>query len=156
MLYIYLPNVVLFVYFYIVLHCSLIFSFFLSPITYLGLSIFLLFWDQLYVFHQSLDGVFMIRIIETGMHNSVTFVFNSLNNIDRFKKYYLQLKVILLLNIFKVIAYITPEKKENELENNLQHDYLEILNRNRNKRAMTDATDVTTITETNENVIKND
>ena len=156
MIYIYLPNVTLFVYFYIVLHFSLIFSLFLSPITYLGLSGFLLFWDQLYVFHQSLDNFFMIRLLESGMHDGVTFVFNSLNNIDRFKKYYLQLKVILLLNVFKVIAYITPEKKEYELENNLQHDYLEILNRNRNKRAMTDATDVTTITETNENVIKND
>ena len=171
MLYIYLPNVVLFIYFYIVLHLSLIFSLFLSPITYLGLSVFLLFWDQFYVFHELLDGVFMIRIIETGMHNGVTFVFNSLNNIDRFKKYYLQLKVILLLNIFKVIAYITPEKKENELENNLQHDYLEILNRNKHRREVTDVTDVTTTTsasevttstnvtnliETNENVIKQD
>jgi hypothetical protein len=95
----------------------------------------------------------MIRLIETGMHNGITFVFNSLNNIDRFKKYYLQLKVILLLNIFKVIAYITPEKKENELENNLQHDYLEILNRNRNKR---EVTEVKEVPESNENVIKND
>lgn len=168
MIYIYLPNITLFVYFYIVLHFSLIFSLFLSPITYLGLSGFLLFWDQLYVFHQSLDNFFMIRLLESGMHDGVTFVFNSLNNIDRFKKYYLQLKVILLLNVFKVIAYITPEKKEYELENNLQHDYLEILNRNRNKRVVTDSTDVTTVTsasevtastnvtETNENVIKND
>lgn len=171
MIYIYLPNVTLFVYFYIVLHFSLIFSLFLSPITYLGLSGFLLFWDQLYVFHQSLDNFFMIRLLESGMHDGVTFVFNSLNNIDRFKKYYLQLKVILLLNVFKVIAYITPEKKEYELENNLQHDYLEILNRNRNKREVTDVTAVTTVTsasevttstnvtnliETNENVIKND
>ena len=171
MIYIYLPNVTLFIYFYIVLHFSLIFSLFLSPITYLGLSGFLLFWDQLYVFHQSLDNFFMIRLLESGMHDGVTFVFNSLNNIDRFKKYYLQLKVILLLNVFKVIAYITPEKKEYELENNLQHDYLEILNRNRNKREVTDVTAVTTVTsasevttstnvtnliETNENVIKND
>ena len=171
MIYIYLPNVTLFVYFYIVLHFSLIFSLFLSPITYLGLSGFLLFWDQLYVFHQSLDNFFMIRLLESGIHDGVTFVFNSLNNIDRFKKYYLQLKVILLLNVFKVIAYITPEKKEYELENNLQHDYLEILNRNRNKREVTDVTAVTTVTsasevttstnvtnliETNENVIKND
>ena len=150
MLYIYLPNIVLFAYFYIVLHLSLIFSLFLSPISYIGLSIFLLFWDQLYVFHQSLDGVFMIRLLESGIHDGVTFVFNSLNNIDRFKKYYLQLKVILLLNIFKVIAYITPEKKENELENNLQNDYLEILNRNRNRQTNT------TQPEMNENVIKND
>ena len=159
MIYIYLPNVTLFVYFYIVLHFSLIFSLFLSPITYLGLSGFLLFWDQLYVFHQSLDNFFMIRLLESGMHDGVTFVFNSLNNIDRFKKYYLQLKVILLLNVFKVIAYITPEKKEYELENNLQHDYLEILNRNRNKREVTDvttSTNVTPVAETNENVIKND
>ena len=153
MLYIYLPNILLFVYFYIVLHLSLIFSLFLSPISYIGLSIFLLFWDQFYSFHQSLDDIFMIRLIETGMHNGITFVFNSLNNIDRFKKYYLQLKVILLLNIFKVIAYITPEKKENELENNLQHDYLEILNRNRNKR---EVTEVKEVPESNENVIKND
>jgi len=153
MLYIYLPNILLFVYFYIVLHLSLIFSLFLSPISYIGLSIFLLFWDQFYSFHQSLDDIFMIRLIETGMHNGITFVFNSLNNIDRFKKYYLQLKVILLLNIFKVIAYITPEKKEYELENNLQHDYLEILNRNRNKR---EVTEVKEVPESNENVIKND
>jgi hypothetical protein len=92
----------------------------------------------------------MIRFIESGMHDGVTLVFNSLNNIDRFKKYYLRLKVIILLNIFKVIAYITPEKNENELENNLQHDYLEILNRNKHKR------EVTEVPETNENVIKND
>ena len=91
----------------------------------------------------------MFRLIESGMHNGVTFVFNSLNNIDKFKKYYLQLKVIILLNIFKVIAYITPEKKENELENNLQNDYLEILNRNKHNR------EVTEVPETNENVIKN-
>jgi len=156
MLYIYLPNVVLFIYFYIVLHLSLIFSLFLSPISYIGLSIFLLFWDQFYSFHESLDNIFMIRIVETSMHNGVTFVFNSLNNIDRFKKYYLQLKVILLLNIFKVIAYITPEKKENELENNLQNDYLEILNRNRHKREVNEVTNVTTVPETNENIIKND
>jgi len=150
MIYIYLPNILLFVYFYIVLHLSLIFSFFLSPITYLGLSVFLLFWDQLYVFHQLLDNLFMIRIIESGMHEGVTLVFNSLNNNDRFKKYYLQLKVILLLNVFKLIAYITPEKQENELENNLQHDYLEILNRNKHKR------EINEVPETNENVIKND
>jgi len=156
MIYIYLPNVTLFVYFYTVLHCSLIFSLFLSPITYLGLSIFLLFWDQFYAFHQSLDNLFMIRFIESGMHDGVTLVFNSLNNIDRFKKYYLQLKVILLLNIFKVIAYITPEKKENELENNLQHDYLEILNRNRNKREVTEVKEIPELPESNENVIKND
>ena len=78
MIYIYLPNVTLFVYFYIVLHFSLIFSLFLSPITYLGLSGFLLFWDQLYVFHQSLDNFFMIRLLESGIHDGVTFVFNSL------------------------------------------------------------------------------
>jgi hypothetical protein len=149
MIYIYLPNVTLFVYFYIVLHCSLIFSLFLSPITYLALSVFLLFWDQFYASHQLLDNLFMFRLIESGMHNGVTFVFNSLNNIDKFKKYYLQLKVIILLNIFKVIAYITPEKKENELENNLQNDYLEILNRNKHNR------EVTEVPETNENVIKN-
>jgi hypothetical protein len=92
----------------------------------------------------------MIRLIESGMHDGVTLVFNSLNNNDRFKKYYLQLKVILLLNVFKLIAYITPEKQENELENNLQHDYLEILNRNKHKR------EVNEVPETNENVIKND
>jgi hypothetical protein len=95
----------------------------------------------------------MIRLIESGMHDGVTLVFNSLNNIDRFKKYYLQLKVIILLNIFKVIAYITPEKKENELENNLQNDYLEILNRNKNRR---EVTEVKELPETNENVITND
>ena len=153
MIYIYLPNVVLFVYFYIVLHCSLILSLFLSPITYLGLSVLLLFWDQLYVFHQSLDGVFIIRFIENGMHNGVALMFSGLNNFDKFKKYYLQLKVMMLLYIFKIIAYITPEKKEYELENNLQHDYLEILNRNKHKR---EATNVATLDETNENVIKND
>jgi hypothetical protein len=160
MIYIYLPNVTLFIYFYIVLHFSLIFSLFLSPITYLGLSGFLLFWDQLYVFHQLLDNLFMIRLIESGMHDGVTLAFNSLNNIDRFKKYYLQLKVILLLNVFKVIAYITPEKKENELENNLQHDYLEILNRNKHKREVNEVKEITEFSsenpETNENVIKND
>jgi hypothetical protein len=98
----------------------------------------------------------MIRFIESSIHDGVTFVFNSLNNIEKFKKYYLQLKVIILLNGFKVLAYITPEKKENELENNLQNDYLEILNRNRNKREETDVKEIPELPESNENVIKND
>ena len=174
MLYVYIPNFTLFIYFYIVLHWNLFFSLFITPITYIGLSLFLIFWDQLHSFHESLNRVFILKEIEFGIHNGINFVFSTLNNIEKFKKYYLQLKVIILLNGFKLIAYITPEKKENELENNLQHDYLEILNRNRNKRDVTDVTDVTTTTsasevttstpvtdvtpvaETNENVIKND
>ena len=156
MIYVYIPNFTLFIYFYIVLHWNLFFSLFITPITYVTLSLFLLFWDQFYAFHQLLDNLFMIRFIESGMHDGVTFVFNSLNNIEKFKKYYLQLKVIILLNGFKVLAYITPEKKENKLENNLQNDYLEILNRNRNKREETDVKEIPELPESNENVIKND
>jgi hypothetical protein len=135
------------------LHLSLFFSLFITPITYLGLSLIFLFFDQFYSFHDSLNRVFFLKDIEYGIHSGFNCVFNNLNNFDKFKKYYLQLKVIILLNGFKFLAYITPEKKENKLENNLQNDYLEILNRNRNKREVnevkevTDATNVTEVTE---------
>jgi len=156
MIYVYIPNFTLFVYFYIVLHLSLFFSLFITPITYLGLSLIFLFFDQFYSFHDSLNRVFLLKDIEYGIHSGFNCVFSNLNNFDKFKKYYLQLKVIILLNGFKFLAYITPEKKENKLENNLQNDYLEILKRNRNKREETDVKEIPELPESNENVIKND
>jgi len=133
MLYIHVPNVLLFLCFYIILQWSFLFSLLSALISYIVLSIFLLLNNQLYIFHDSLDKVFLFNSIEIGINNTFTFIFNSLNQLNTFKKYYLQFKVIILLNTFKLIAYITPEKKENKLENNLQNDYLEILNRNKNR-----------------------
>jgi len=87
--------------------------------------------NQYTLVHNTLNNISIVRHIETGIKLPIIFTINQLLKIEIIKKYYLQLKVKILLYVFNIILSLIPDKKEHKLTEELQNDYLEILNRNK-------------------------
>ena len=134
MIYIYCPNIILFLLIWYVLYFNIILSILISPILYIVLSLVLFATGKYQLFHNSLDYFKVFYYIELSINYGLSWVFNQILKIDKINKYYLLVKVRIFLYFFKILATVIPEKEENKLENELQNDYMEILNRNRNRR----------------------
>jgi hypothetical protein len=100
---------------------------------YIILSLILFASGRYQSFHKVLDFVKVLYFIEYGINKILFWLFNQILKIDKINKLYLLVKVKIFLYFFKILAIIIPEKEENKLENELQNDYMEILNRNRNR-----------------------
>jgi len=88
-----------------------------------------------------MDRTIILPITETQLSNIVLFIFRLINKISYVNKFYAWVKVKVLLSIFNIIANAVPAKKTNELTEELQNDYLEILNKNRRRKQVNFTTD---------------
>jgi hypothetical protein len=100
---------------------------------YIILSLVLFATGKYHLFHNSLDYFKVFNYIELSINYVLVCIFNQLLKIDKINKFYLLVKVKIFLYFFKILATVMPEKEENKLENELQNDYMEILNRNRKR-----------------------
>lgn len=133
MIYICCPNIILFLLIWYVLYFNIVLSMILSPILYIILSLVLFATGKYQLFHNSLDYFKVFYYIELSINYGLFWIFNQILKIDKINKFYLLVKVKIFLYFFKILATVMPEKEENKLENELQNDYMEILNRNRKR-----------------------
>jgi len=131
MIIIFLPNIIFFLTWLYIFNFNMFFSFFLAILTYSTGSIVLYINNQYTFLHNTLNGISVIIIIENGIKIPFQYLSNQLLKIERIKKYYLLLKVKILLYLFNIALSLIPTKKENKLTEELQNDYLDILNRNK-------------------------
>ena len=131
MIIIFLPNVLLFLIYLYLLGFSIFFSFLSTIVTYITISI-MLYKNNLYtIVNDTLNNMSIIITIENGIKLPIIFTINQLLKIEKIKKYYLQLKVRILLYVFNIVLSLIPKKKEHKLTEDLQNDYLEILKQNK-------------------------
>jgi len=92
----------------------------------------MLYKNNLYtIVNDTLNNMSIIITMENGIRFPIIFTINQLLKIEKIKKYYLQLKVKILLYVFNIILSLIPNKKEHKLTEELQNDYLEILKQNK-------------------------
>ena len=132
MIIIFLPNIILFLIWLYIFHFNVFFSFLLSITSYIIGSILLYINNQYTYLHNTLNNINVITTIENSIKLPFQYSINQLLKIEKVKKYYLLLKVKILLYIFNIALSFIPAKKENKLTEELQNDYLDILNRNKN------------------------
>jgi len=133
MIYIYSPNIIIYILLCYFLHFNIYLSLFFGPFIYIILSLVLFATGKYHLFHNSLDYFKVFYYIELSINYGFSCIFNQILKIDKINKFYLLVKVKIFLYFFKILATIIPEKEENKLENELQNDYMEILNRNRKR-----------------------
>jgi hypothetical protein len=133
MIYIYCPNAIIFILIWYILNINIFISLLLSPFIYIILSLILFASGRYQSFHKVLDFVKVLYYVEYVINKFLFWLFNQILKIDKINKLYLLVKVKIFLYFFKILAIIIPEKEENKLENELQNDYMEILNRNRKR-----------------------
>ena len=139
MIYIYVPNfILLFVWLYLV-KLNIFLSILLTPISYVAINIGLIRYQNFSLVHGIIDYLIIFRYIENIISSFFVFLVNKLFEIPYVNKLYLLLKVKILVSIFNVIANYIPTEKTNDLTLDLKNDYLEILNRNKQKRKRTES-----------------
>ena len=131
MIILFLPNIIFLLIWLYIFNFNIIFSFLLAIITYITGSIVLYINNQYTFLHNTLNDINVIIKIENGIKIPFQYLINQLLKIERIKKYYLLLKVKILLYLFNIALSLIPNKKENKLTEELHNDYLDILNRNK-------------------------
>jgi hypothetical protein len=137
MLFIYLPNILLLLAWIYYVEFNVFLSILLTPLSYIAINGALIYYKQFNLVHLILDKTIILTIAENQLKNIVLFIIGLIFRISYVNKCYSWLKVKILLYIFNVIVSYIPDQKNNELTNDLKNDYLEILNRNRKKSAIT-------------------
>ena len=135
MIFIFFPIILFLLFWLYILQFNLLISFILAPITYL-LCILILFRNkQLMTVHTLLNNLTIIVFIENNINYIVFAGFNLILKVPIINKYYLQCKVKIIMYVINIMIKFIPNKSEpdNELTQELQNDYLEILNRNKLK-----------------------
>lgn len=148
MIFIYLPNIVLFFVWFWQVELNIFLSILLTPVSYIAINGALLYYRQFELVHQLLDKTIVLTFTENQVKNIIFFIIGLINQISYVNKFYLWLKVKVLMYLFNLVAdYMTLKnndkgnhEKSSELTNKLENDYLEILNRNRKKRTITSST----------------
>jgi hypothetical protein len=142
MIFIYLPNVVLFFVWFWQVELNIFLSILLTPVSYILINGGLVYYRQFELVHQLLDKTIILTFAENQVKNFIFFILGLINRISYVNKFYLWLKVKVLMYLFNLVAgYMTSTnggnnktEKGSELTNKLENDYLEILNRNKRKR----------------------
>jgi hypothetical protein len=80
----------------------------------------------------------VFEYLENTIYSIVNFMINLLFKLPYVNKLYGILKIKILIYIFNLIMSYIPSQQTNPLTEELQNDYLEILNRNRKKRIIKD------------------
>jgi len=138
MIFIYLPNIVLFFVWYCHVKLNIFLSILITPVSYIALNGALVYYRQFELAHKLLDKTIILTFTENQVKNIIFFIVGLINQISYVNKFYLWLKVKVLVYLFNLIAnYMSnsnSNKKGSELSNKLENDYLEILNRNKKNR----------------------
>jgi len=114
-------------------------SILLAPVSYIGINIGLIRYQNFNLVHGIIDKLIIFRYIENIISCFFVFLVNKLFEISYVNKLYLLLKVKILVSVFNLIANYIPTEKTNDLTLELKNDYLEILNRNKLKRKRTES-----------------
>jgi len=138
MIYIYFPNVLFLLIWLYYFQYSIIFSILLTPITYLVLNGFLIYRQQFNTVHKLLDDLVVIQYVENIIQYTVNFMIYLFFLLPYVNKLYGIARVKILVYVFNTIMSYIPSQKTNPLTEELQNDYLEILNRNRRNKALTE------------------
>ena len=137
-MFIYLPNVLLFLVLMYYIKLNIFLCIILTPVSYIVINGGLIYYKQFNNVHQLLDQTIILPPIESIIRTILFYIVGKINQISYVNKFYLFLKVKFLIYVFKLIANVIPEEKinetSNELREELKNDYLDILNKNRRKR----------------------
>jgi len=137
-MFIYLPNVLLFLVLMYYIKLNIFLCIILTPVSYIVINGGLIYYKQFNNVHQLLDQTIILPPIESIIRTILFYIVGKINQISYVNKFYLFLKVKFLIYVFKLIANVIPEEKTNEASNELReelkNDYLDILNKNRRKR----------------------
>lgn len=137
-MFIFLPNVLLFLVLMYYIELNIFLCIILTPVSYIVINGGLIYYKQFNNVHQLLDQTIILPPIESIIKTIFFYIVGKINQISYVNKFYLFLKVKFLIYVFKLIANVIPEEKTNEASNELRkelkNDYLDILNKNRRKR----------------------
>ena len=133
-MYIYFPNVLFLLVWLYYFQYSVWFSILLTPISYLVFNGFLIYRQIFNVVHKSLDDLVVFQYLENMIYYIVNFIVYLLFKLPYVNKLYGILRVKILIYVFNLIMSYIPSQKTNPLTEELQNDYLEILNRNRKNK----------------------
>lgn len=136
MIYVYFPNVLFLLVWLYYFQYSVWFSILLTPISYLVFNGFLIYRQVFNVVHKSLDDLVVFQYVENMVYYIVSFIIYLLFKLPYVNKLYGILRVKILIYVFNLIVSYIPSQKTNPLTEELQNDYLEILNRNRKNRVV--------------------
>jgi len=134
MIYICIPNIALFTIWLYYIKFNIFLSILLTPFSFLIVNGFLIYYKQYNNVYNIFDKTIVLKITENLLKSFFVNLFKLINKISIVNKFFNLLKVKILVYIFNMIVNLIPSKKSNELSNDLQNDYLDILNKNRNKK----------------------
>ena len=134
MIYICVPNIVLFTIWLYYIKFNIFLSILLTPFSYLIINGILIYYKQYNNVYNIFDKTIVLKITENLLKSFFINIFKLINKISIVYKFINLLKVKILVYVFNMLVNLIPSKKSNELTNDLQNDYLEILNKNRNKK----------------------
>ena len=135
MVFIYLPCFILLLTWLYIIKFNIFLSLLLTPLSYLGVNGALIYYQQFNNVHGVFNNIIIFTFTENQLNKIVTYIITKIFEISIVNKLYLLLKVKILVSLFKFITNYIPEQKTNELTEDLKNDYLEILNKNRGRRA---------------------
>jgi hypothetical protein len=134
MIYICIPNIVLFTIWLYYIKFNIFLSILLTPFSFLIINGILIYYKQYNNVYNIFDKTIILKFTENQLKSFFISIFKLINKISIVYKFINVLKVKVLVYVFNMLVNLIPSKKSNELTNDLQNDYLEILNKNRNKR----------------------
>jgi hypothetical protein len=106
----------------------------MGPVSYVAINAGLIRYQYFNMIHEILDKFIIFRYLERVLSFIIFFVIKKIFEIKYVSKLSLLLKVKILVSLFNIIANYMPTEKTNDFTEDLKHDYLEILNRNRKRR----------------------
>jgi len=142
MIFIYLPNLVLFLVWFYHVELNIFLSIIMTPVSYLAINGGLIYYKQFELTHQLLDKTIILTFTENQLKRAILYIVSLIFKISFVNKLYGVLKIKIFVYLFNLVAnYMSSnnDEKSNELTAELKNDYLEILNRNRRKRAVSPA-----------------
>jgi hypothetical protein len=139
MIYIYIPNALFLLTWVFYFKINILLSILLTPISYLAINGFLIYKQQFNFVHSTLDKLIIFSYLENIIYSICSFIVFLIFKLPYVNHLYAILKVKILVYLFNLITSYIPSQKINPLTEELQNDYLEILNKNRKKRSISPA-----------------
>ena len=143
MIFIYLPNFLLFFVWLYHVKLNIFLSIILAPLSYLAINGGLIYYKKFELTHMLLDKTIVLPFTENLLKKVILYIIHLIFKISYVNKLYTLLNLKVFVYIFNLIAIYMTNTNNNqgdtELTSELQNDYLEILKRNRRKRASSPA-----------------